>query len=358
MAGAGGALLALLTTYPLMTLNTRQHTEFNDRDARGDARGPPPPRSSIPDQLIEVMREGGGVAALYRGIEPAVIGTVTSQAVYNYWYAILRGRHIRRNGANPGALSSLAIASLAGAVNVLLTIPIWTVCVRMQAERKREEAFERERKRGRGRDSRASSRSESLAGRLFSFSFSSRDASDSDSETAFETHLVARKKTFAETTAAVWEDSGVAGFWQGVVPSRVMVSNPALQYAFYEAAADAFKRPKARKGRAVELTAAEVFVAASLAKLGATVLTYPVLLVKSRLQAMGKSTDPAMRYSGTLDAARRIFREEGPAAFYRGFGTKVTQTVFAAALMFAAKEEISRAVRAAHAKMRRARHLG
>ena len=117
------------------------------------------------------------------------------------------------------------------------------------------------------------------------------------------------------------------------------------QYAFYEAAADAFKRPKARKGRAVELTAAEVFVAASLAKLGATVLTYPVLLVKSRLQAMGKSTDPAMRYSGTLDAARRIFREEGPAAFYRGFGTKVTQTVFAAALMFAAKEEISRAVR-------------
>jgi len=25
------------------------------------------------------MREGGGVSALYRGIEPAVIGTVTSQ---------------------------------------------------------------------------------------------------------------------------------------------------------------------------------------------------------------------------------------------------------------------------------------
>ena len=191
----------------------------------------------------------------------------------------------------------------------------------------------RTKKRTRARSSRASSRSESLAGRLFSFSFSSRDASDSDSETAFETHLVARKKTFAETTAAVWE-ARVAGFWQGVVPSLVMVSNPALQYAFYEAAADAFKRPKARKGRAVELTAAEVFVAASLAKLGATVLTYPVLLVKSRLQAMGKSTDPAMRYSGTLDAARRIFREEGPAAFYRGFGTKVTQTGFAAALMF------------------------
>lgn len=38
-------------------------------------------------------------------------------------------------------------------------------------------------------------------------------------------------------------------------------------------------------------------------------------------------------------------------AFYRGMGTKVTQTVFAAALMFAAKEEIAKAVRLAHAKM-------
>jgi hypothetical protein len=27
------------------------------------------------------MREGGGVSALYRGIEPAVIGTVTSQVL-------------------------------------------------------------------------------------------------------------------------------------------------------------------------------------------------------------------------------------------------------------------------------------
>jgi hypothetical protein len=34
---------------------------------------------------------------------------------------------------------------------------------------------------------------------------------------------------------------------------------------------------------------------------------------------------------------RRIVKDEGVGAFYRGMGTKVTQTVFAAALMFAAK---------------------
>lgn len=49
--------------------------------------------------------------------------------------------------------------------------------------------------------------------------------------------------------------------------------------------------------------------------------------------------------------SRRIVKDEGVGAFYRGMGTKVTQTVFAAALMFAAKEEIAKAVRLAHAKM-------
>ena len=162
-----------------------------------------------------------------------------------------------------------------------------------------------------------------------------------------------------------------------MVPSLMMVSNPALQYAFYESAGDAFRRRRARKTRKTvaesnparvaadprSLTAPEVFVAASLAKMGATVLTYPVLLVKTRLQAgrgrrremkgdTGKERDEeaSASYDGAFDALRRIAREEGAAAFYRGMGTKMTQTVFAAALMFVTKEEIAKAVRAAFAR--------
>ena len=98
------------------------------------------------DELRAVAKEDGGLAGLYRGIEPAVIGTVTSQTVYNYVYASLRVatarmknkgvREKRRRG--PRRAGSLAIASVAGSINVVLTIPIWTVCVRMQAERANE----------------------------------------------------------------------------------------------------------------------------------------------------------------------------------------------------------------------------
>jgi adenine nucleotide transporter 17 len=125
-----------------------------------------------------------------------------------------------------------------------------------------------------------------------------------------------------------------------------------------------------------------VFVAASLAKMGATVLTYPVLLVKTRLQASaGKNRGgkkprltsgddegapkttfarEAPSYDGAFDALRRIAREEGVAAFYRGMGTKMTQTVFAAALMFVTKEEIAKAARAASETIaaRRLRNAG
>ena len=417
VAGAAGALLALLSTYPLMTLNTRQHTERGAEETLPRRRGGinththTRRRVSMMDELRSVAKEDGGLAGLYRGIEPAVIGTVTSQTVYNYVYASLRVATARmrekKNGAaGLGALESLAIASVAGSINVVLTIPIWTVCVRMQAERANEgegkvpspNAAER----GAERDD--DEKNDGVFSRTLRAFKAASSAASSDGSVSSRASGSARgggvdergphvrKKTFLETTGAVWEENGLAGFWRGVVPSLIMVSNPALQYAFYESASDAFRRRRAKTQRGVAgsspsgtlgaLTAWEVFVAASLAKMGATVLTYPVLLVKTRLQASGKKPGggkkprltsgddegapkttfarEAPSYDGAFDALRRIAREEGLAAFYRGMGTKMTQTVFAAALMFVTKEEIAKAARAASEKIaaRRLRNAG
>jgi adenine nucleotide transporter 17 len=371
-----------------MTLNTRQHTERGaETRARGGTRTHTRRRVSMMDELRAVAKEDGGLAGLYRGIEPAVIGTVTSQTVYNYVYASLRVATARmknkgvreKNGAGAaglGALESLAIASVAGSINVVLTIPIWTVCVRMQAERANEGegkvSSPNAAERGAERDD--DEKNDGVFSRTLR-AFKARAAASSDGSVSSRASGSARgggmdergppvrKKTFLETTGAVWEENGLAGFWRGVVPSLIMVSNPALQYAFYESASDAFRRRRAKTQRGVAgsspsgtlgaLTAWEVFVAASLAKMGATVLTYPVLLVKTRLQASGsrggkkpKTTfaREAPSYDGAFDALRRIAREEGLAAFYRGMGTKMTQTVFAAALMFVTKEEIAKAV--------------
>jgi adenine nucleotide transporter 17 len=57
--------------------------------------------------------------------------------------------------------------------------------------------------------------------------------------------------------------------------------------------------------------AGEFFLMSALAKLGATILTYPILLVKSRLQAASKHTHADLQYSGTYDALKRIWQKEG-----------------------------------------------
>jgi hypothetical protein len=44
---------------------------------------------------------------LYRYIEPAVIGTVTSQAVYNFFYSTLRTFYIKQRRENPVGLYKL-----------------------------------------------------------------------------------------------------------------------------------------------------------------------------------------------------------------------------------------------------------
>jgi hypothetical protein len=59
---------------------------------------------------------------------------------------------------------------------------------------------------------------------------------------------------------------------------------------------------------------ADVFFLSAAAKLGATVVTYPLLLVKARLQSAGKHTASDRKYSGTANAIERIYKTEGAAA--------------------------------------------
>ncbi len=64
-------------------------------------------------------------------------------------------------------------------------------------------------------------------------------------------------------------------------------------------------------GKARKPSALQVFAVSALAKLGATVCTYPLLLVKARLQSAGKHSQLDRQYTGTADAIQRIWKTEG-----------------------------------------------
>ena len=80
-----------------------------------------------------------GYQGLYRGLEPALVGTTVSQGVYFYLYSKLRSWALQALQGQGKALTgdigvgpSLLVAFLAGCGNVLLTNPIWVVSTRMQ----------------------------------------------------------------------------------------------------------------------------------------------------------------------------------------------------------------------------------
>ncbi|KAF5738470.1 peroxisomal nicotinamide adenine dinucleotide carrier-like isoform X1 [Tripterygium wilfordii] len=316
LAGAGGGIIAQLITYPLQTVNTRQQTE---RDLKKERR-----KLGTIEQMCQVVKYEGW-RRLYGGLKPSLVGTAASQGVYYYFYQIFRSRaeaaalQRRKKGFGDGSvgmLSSLVVAALAGCVNVLLTNPIWVIVTRMQTHKRLPNEAQ-----GRHLPS----------------------VSDDFVPVAVESPPFQTNHAIQE----VYDEAGLWGFWKGVFPTLIMVSNPSMQFMLYETMLKKLKKRRAlHKNNSNEVTALEIFLLGALAKLGATVVTYPLLVVKSRLQAKQVTTgDKRHHYKGTLDAILKMIHYEGLYGFYKGMSTKIVQSVLAAAVLFMIKEELVKGAR-------------
>uniref|UniRef100_A0A5B7A9N9 Putative peroxisomal nicotinamide adenine dinucleotide carrier isoform X1 n=1 Tax=Davidia involucrata TaxID=16924 RepID=A0A5B7A9N9_DAVIN len=314
LAGAGGGIIAQLITYPLQTVNTRQQTE---RDPKKERR-----KLGTIEQMCQVVNQEGW-GRLYGGLTPSLVGTAASQGVYYYFYQIFRNKaeaaafEHKKKGIGDGSVgmfSSLVVASLSGCVNVLLTIPIWVVVTRMQTHTKKPQP----------------SHTKSIA-------------PEESILSAVEPPPYGTSHVIQE----VYNEAGVWGFWKGVFPTLIMVSNPSIQFMLYETLLKKLKEKRASSKKGSNgVTALEIFLLGAVAKLGATVVTYPLLVVKSRLQAKQVTGgDKRHHYKGTFDAIMKMIRHEGFYGFYKGMSTKIVQSVLAAAVLFMVKEELVKSAR-------------
>jgi len=62
-----------------------------------------------------------------------------------------------------------------------------------------------------------------------------------------------------------------------------------------------------------------------------------ISVIKSRLQAGSAN---ALKYKSSLDGLVTILKEEGIEGLYKGFGSKVVQSVLTAAILFAGQRRI------------------
>lgn len=218
LSGAGSGIVALLATYPLLTKTTRQQTAAPRTKARRAGDGDDGEDEDVDDDGQDAL---AAFASLYDGLLPALLGTTASQGVYYYFYALFKNRVegvlAKRNArAGAGAGAYLLVAALAGSVNVLLTNPIWLLVTRMQVQeqvRRRKAAITRRR--------------------------ALRSATEARTVGAVDPAVNAHVSEgdapgLAAAARQVMAESGLAGFWKGVLPSLIMVSNPAISYMLFE----------------------------------------------------------------------------------------------------------------------------
>lgn len=73
---------------------------------------------------------------------------------------------------------------------------------------------------------------------------------------------------------------GVSRLWSGTVPSLILVSNPAIHFMVYET----LKRHILEGRKASEISPLTFFAVGAAAKAIATVITYPLQLVQTKMR--------------------------------------------------------------------------
>ncbi|KAI9789735.1 MAG: hypothetical protein M1835_001460 [Candelina submexicana] len=280
LAGAGGGLLSMTLTYPLITLSTRAQVESKRA------------QSSTLDAVRRIVQREG-ITGLYAGLDSALFGISVTNFVYYYWYEWTRTGFERaavkagRASKKLTTIESILAGALAGSATVLITNPIWVINTRMTA--RQNESDEKGLPGGRPR------KAPSTLGTLIS----------------------------------LFRDEGPMALFSGVLPALVLVINPILQYTIFEQLRNALEKRR-------RVTPTDAFYLGAIGKLMATSITYPYITVKSRMHVASRDGPK----DNTFESLRRIVREEGWAGLYRGIGPKVTQSVITAAFLFAFKDAL------------------
>lgn len=287
LAGAGGGILSMVLTYPLITLSTRAQVESKRAD-------------STFLKAVRQITAREGISGLYAGLDSALFGISVTNFVYYYWYEWTRAffekaaEKAGRASKKLTTVESMIAGALAGSATVIITNPIWVINTRMTTRKHQAEEGEKE----------------TLPG---------------------GSTKPVKAPTTIGTLMSLLKKEGPTALFAGVLPALVLVINPILQYTLFEQLKNTVEKRR-------RVTPTVAFFLGALGKLFATSITYPYITVKSQAHVAGGSGDGGDKKEGMSGAIRRIVKEEGYAGLYKGIGPKVTQSVLTAAFLFAFKD--------------------
>lgn len=118
------------------------------------------------------------------------------------------------------------------------------------------------------------------------------------------------------------QEDGLGGLYTGFTSSLMLMSHGIINFVSYDKMKQGYRsaliKINKEKHERREFSNTESLILAGSAKVLACVATYPMQLIKTRIQDPKNKTDDKVRYKGFVDASFKILKTEGVFAFYRG----------------------------------------
>ncbi|KAI8084217.1 mitochondrial carrier domain-containing protein [Gilbertella persicaria] len=206
-----------------------------------------------------------GFAGLYRGLGPQLVGVAPEKAIKLTVNDFVRSQFTSRNNGEIKFWQEMIAGGAAGASQVVFTNPLEIVKIRLQIQ------------------------GEQLK------------------------HLAPGE--VAPKRSAIWivKHLGIVGLYKGV--SACLLRDVPFSAIYFPAYAH-LKKDLFKEGPDHKLKITELLMAGAIAGMPAAYFTTPADVIKTRLQVEARKGQTT--YNGIVDAARKIFREEGFKAFFKG----------------------------------------
>jgi adenine nucleotide transporter 17 len=144
-----------------------------------------------------------------------------------------------------------------------------------------------------------------------------------------------------EMLRKILNEEGIGSFFKGVIPSLFLTINPVIQFTIYEYMRNSIINYKGG------LSSLNIIYISFVSKLITTLITYPVLTVKTLFQANDKKTNAEI-----FVILNEMLKNEGMSGFYKGMdkfnigiGAKIFQTLTNNILVMLSYEKIQILIR-------------
>lgn len=296
-------------------------------------------------RMLRFVVRHEGIAGLYQGLVPAVVGNAASWGGFFFMYESLKQRlrrykadrqvaqggettsssvnamstnaNVHINGSEIEQLPALnswenfQVATVSGAALVFMTNPIWLVKVRMQLQMKRA--------------------SEQL-----------------------HTNKVTQYGGFVDAIRTIVRKEGFWALYKGTGPALLLTSHGGVQFVMYEFLRKHFHFARAQRSQDASVwhrfeNSLGYLTMGAASKIVASTVTYPLQVVKSRMQqpssfveltSTGDVRVVERHYSGLVATVGRIWKKEGIVGFFKGAIPNAIRVAPSAAVTFVVYESI------------------